>query len=201
VGELVDLVHEAHSLATGQLFDGILPLSAGHAPRSTLLALIEASTLSLHGVVPSSIRLMDRDQICARICARDPQGQAETEETEKALDDLPQRVREGQRDGQRQPETPEMRVVWLITQRRLATPRRAGTWPERGATASRKPASGALRGACSPAPIAWPAQITRRMAAVALIALVFPSLPFHDPFHEPGQRSCCGSLAVSTYKA
>jgi len=39
-------------------------------------------------------------------------------------------------------------------QRRLAASRRAGMRPERGATASRKSASGALRGACSLAPIA-----------------------------------------------
>ncbi|HYB19162.1 MAG TPA: tyrosine-type recombinase/integrase [Streptosporangiaceae bacterium] len=42
-------------------------------------------------------------------------------------------------------------------------------------------ATDALRGTCCLAPIAWPAQITRRMAAVALIAPVFRGLPFHQP--------------------
>jgi hypothetical protein len=47
-----------------------------------------------------------------------------------------------------------------------------------------KPASGALREACSSAPVASPAQIARQIAATALIALGFRSEPFHDPFHE-----------------
>lgn len=34
-----------------------------------------------------------------------------------------------------------------------------------------------------------PATLTaRRLAAMALIALGFRGLPFHDPFHEPGRR-------------
>jgi hypothetical protein len=41
----------------------------------------------------------------------------------------------------------------------------------------------ALRGARSLALMPLPAQIARRMAAMALIALGFRSLPFHDPFH------------------
>ena len=93
---------------------------------------------------------------------------------------------QGQHSGRRLPETAETHVLWLITQRRLATPRRAGTWPERGATASRKPASGALREARSLVLLAWPAHITRRIAVMALIAPGFRSLPFHDPFHGPG---------------
>ena len=47
----------------------------------------------------------------------------------------------------------------------------------------------ALRGACSPALVAWPARILQRTAAMALIALGFRGLPFHDPFHEPEQLS------------
>jgi hypothetical protein len=30
------------------------------------------------------------------------------------------------------------------------------------------------------------------MAAIALIALEFRGLPFHDPFHEPGNASHVG---------
>jgi hypothetical protein len=66
------------------------------------------------------------------------------EETQKAWDDFIPSVCRGQRGDRRLSETEETYVVWLITQRRLATPRRAGTWPERGATASRKPASGSI---------------------------------------------------------
>jgi hypothetical protein len=55
----------------------------------------------------------------------------------------------------------------------------------------------ALRGAQSLAAHALAAPIARRIAAVALIALVFRSLPFHDPFHDPGQQSSRGPRVVS----
>ena len=55
-------------------------------------------------------------------------------------------------------------------------------------TAPRKPTC-ALREACSNALVAWPAQTARPIALEALIALGFRSLPFHDPFHGPGQAS------------
>jgi hypothetical protein len=55
--------------------------------------------------------------ICARICARDAAGQAETGETQKAREDFIPQVCRGQRGDQRQPETAETNVVWLITQR------------------------------------------------------------------------------------
>jgi len=47
----------------------------------------------------------------------------------------------------------------------------------------------ALREARSLALLAWPAHITRRIAVMALIALAFRGLPFHDPFHGPGQQA------------
>ena len=46
-----------------------------------------------------------------------------------------------------------------------------------------EPMTYALREACSPASIARPAPMTRRIAPVALIALEFRGLLFHDPFH------------------
>lgn len=49
-----------------------------------------------------------------------------------------------------------------------------------------EPMTYALRETCSLAPIAWPAQITRGIAAVALIALEFPGLPFHELARESG---------------
>ena len=56
--------------------------------------------------------------ICARICARDAAGQAETGKTQKTRDDFMPHVCRGQRGDWRLPETTETRVVWLITQRR-----------------------------------------------------------------------------------
>ena len=69
-----------------------------------------------------TIMMADTDQqagrpICARICARDVAGQAETGETQKAWGDFMPQVCRGQRGDQRPHETPETRVVWLITQR------------------------------------------------------------------------------------
>jgi hypothetical protein len=58
-----------------------------------------------------------RKRICARICARDAAGRAETGETEKTQDDFVPLVYRGQRGAQRPAETPETHVVWLITQR------------------------------------------------------------------------------------
>ena len=55
--------------------------------------------------------------ICARICARDATGQAETGKTQKIRDDFIPHVCQGQRGDWRLPETPETYVVWLITQR------------------------------------------------------------------------------------
>jgi len=55
--------------------------------------------------------------ICARICARDVAGQAETGETQKAREDSIPQVCRGQRGDQGRPETAETNVVWLITQR------------------------------------------------------------------------------------
>jgi hypothetical protein len=58
-----------------------------------------------------------RRPICARICARDAAGQAETGETQKARDDFALQVFRDQYSDQRLPETAETHVVWLITQR------------------------------------------------------------------------------------
>jgi hypothetical protein len=55
--------------------------------------------------------------ICARICARDAAGHAETEKTQQDWDDFMPLVRRGQRGNQRRRETAETHVVWLITQR------------------------------------------------------------------------------------
>ena len=71
-----------------------------------------------------TVTLADTNQqagrpICARICARDVAGQAETGETQKAWGDCTQQVCPGQRGDWRLPETAETNVVWLITQRRL----------------------------------------------------------------------------------
>ena len=55
--------------------------------------------------------------ICARICARDAAGHAETGETQKAWDDSIPQVRRGQGCDRRLSETGETHVVWLITQR------------------------------------------------------------------------------------
>ncbi len=60
-----------------------------------------------------------RKLICARICARDAAGHAETGETQKAWDDFIPPVCRGQRSDRRLSETEETHVVWLITQRRL----------------------------------------------------------------------------------
>ena len=56
--------------------------------------------------------------ICARICARDAAGHAETGETQQDWDDFMPLVGRGQHGDQRPPETAETHVVWLITQRR-----------------------------------------------------------------------------------
>src|SRR4029077_18146150 len=47
-----------------------------------------------------------------------------------------------------------------------------------------EPTTYALREACSPALVAWPARIPRWIAAMALIALGFRGEALHDPFHE-----------------
>jgi hypothetical protein len=54
--------------------------------------------------------------ICARVCARDVAGQAETGETQSARGDCMQQVCRGQRGYWRLSETAETNVVWLITQ-------------------------------------------------------------------------------------
>jgi hypothetical protein len=76
----------------------------------------------------------------------------------------------------------------LITQRRRATPRRPGTWPKRGATASRKPASGALRGARSQPAHALAAPMARVIALIALTALELSGDPVHEPVHAEALR-------------
>jgi hypothetical protein len=58
-----------------------------------------------------------RNQICARNCARDAAGQAETEETQKIRNGLAPQACRGQRRDRRRSETAETCVVWLITQR------------------------------------------------------------------------------------
>jgi hypothetical protein len=63
------------------------------------------------------------------------------------------------------------------------SPRRTGTLPERGATAARKPASGALRGARAQAAHALAAQIARLIARMALAALGLSGDPVHEPVH------------------
>jgi hypothetical protein len=60
-----------------------------------------------------------RKPICARICARDVAGQAETRETQKAREDPIPQVCRGRRGDRRLSETGETDVVWLITRRRL----------------------------------------------------------------------------------
>ena len=57
------------------------------------------------------------NQICARICARDAAGQAETKETQKTDSGFGTSVCRAQHAEQRLPETTETHVVWLITQR------------------------------------------------------------------------------------
>lgn len=121
---------------------------------------------------------------CKPICKPDAAGQAETGETQKVREDFAEKIDRGQQGDQGQPETAETAVIWLITQGRLATPRCASMRPRRRAITARESADGALREACSLAPVARPAQIARRTAATALIALGFRSEPFHDPFHE-----------------
>ena len=120
---------------------------------------------------------------CKPICKPDAAGQAETREMQKAGDDFTPHVDRGQRGDQRRRERAETVVVWLITQRRPATPRPTGTWPERGATAGRKPASGALRGPRSRAAHALAAPIARGMARIALSALGLSGDPVHEPVH------------------
>jgi hypothetical protein len=56
--------------------------------------------------------------MCARICARDAAGHAETGETQKARYDFMPQICRGQRGERRPTETAETRVVVLITQRR-----------------------------------------------------------------------------------
>jgi hypothetical protein len=124
-----------------------------------------------------------RNLICARICARDAAGQAETGKTQKTRDDFIPHVCRGQRGDWRLPETAETHVVWLITQRRLATPRRAGTWPRRGSTASRKPVRGALREVRPRAPCALATPMTRVIAPTTLTALGLTEAPVHEPVH------------------
>jgi hypothetical protein len=68
---------------------------------------------------------------CKPICKPDAARQRETGETEPTERDGTGPVRRGHRTRERRPETPEINVIWLITQRRLATTRCAGTWPER----------------------------------------------------------------------
>jgi hypothetical protein len=51
-----------------------------------------------------------KPDLCTDFCARDPAGQAETGETQKARDDFMPRVCRGQRGHQRLPETPETAV-------------------------------------------------------------------------------------------
>jgi hypothetical protein len=58
--------------------------------------------------------------------------------------------------------------------------------PERGATASRKPASGALREACAAAAHALAAPIARAIARMALAALGLSGDPVHEPVHARG---------------
>ena len=87
---------------------------------------------------------------------------------------------------ERLPETSETHVVWLITQRRLETSRRASTWLQRNATADRKSASGALREACSFTAYALAAPIARIIALAAPKMLKFSGTPFHEPFHGRG---------------
>ena len=58
-----------------------------------------------------------RNQICARICARDAAGHPEMGETRKPGDDFAEQACRGQDDDWRRPETAETGVVWLITQR------------------------------------------------------------------------------------
>jgi hypothetical protein len=112
--------------------------------------------------------------ICARICAQDATGRVETGETQRTRHERPPSVRQGQRGNQRPRETAETDVVWLITPRRLVTPRCANTWGRRCKRQS-KPANGALREARFLAPMAQPAQTARRIAPEALIALEFPA--------------------------
>jgi hypothetical protein len=68
---------------------------------------------------------------CARICARDAAGQAETGETLRLDTDMRLPVDQDQRDDSRRPETPETHVVWLITQRPMACPLRARSGGQR----------------------------------------------------------------------
>ena len=120
---------------------------------------------------------------CAPICARDTLSSDGTRETPVRSQRCKQDNRPGQPGRQRPGRIPETCAVRLITQRRLVTSRRASTWPERGATASRKPANGALREAREYAAAPLAAQIARRTAPEALIALEFRGHPFHDSFH------------------
>ena len=61
--------------------------------------------------------------ICARICARDAAGRIETGEMPTLDTDAAPPVDRGQFDDWRRSETPGTHVVWVITQRRFATPR------------------------------------------------------------------------------
>ena len=58
-----------------------------------------------------------RNPICARICARDAAGRVETREMQQTRHERPPSVRRGHSGDQRQGETAETHVVWLITQR------------------------------------------------------------------------------------
>ena len=61
--------------------------------------------------------LQVKNRFCARICARDAAGRAETGETQYTREDFRSQVCRGQRYDGRRPETGETGVVVLITQR------------------------------------------------------------------------------------
>jgi hypothetical protein len=85
---------------------GELPeVAPGAAARAARIALWQARTPA--GQVP----------ICARVCARDAAGHAETGETQKAWNDFMPPVCRGQRGDWRLSETGKTHVAWLITQR------------------------------------------------------------------------------------
>ena len=63
------------------------------------------------------MRPLNKNLFCKPICKPDTAGRAETGETQKIPEDFAAPVGRGQRRGQRQLETAETHVVWLITQR------------------------------------------------------------------------------------
>ena len=90
------------------------------AIRNTGKRKVDSSPLCL--VRRTSPTLESRDAlfgnpICARICARDATGRVAMGERQRTRYECPSSVRRGQGGDQRQGETPETRVVWLITQR------------------------------------------------------------------------------------